>query len=75
MIQAFDQVHEERYEKIKTNILNAVTREEVFAVWSLNHMQLELMKHKESLLYNHLQTVFNDVLNGIKILEGTNKNV
>ena len=73
MIQAFDQVHEERYEKIKTNILNAVTREEVFEVWSLYHEEIKLMKHKENLL--HLEVVFHDVLTGIEMLEKGKGNV
>jgi len=75
MIQAFDQVHEERYQKIKTNIFNAVTREEVFEVWSLYHEQLKLMKHKESLLHRHLEVVFHDVLTGIEMLEKGSDNV
>tara|TARA_R110000851_G_scaffold164817_7_gene309203 strand:+ start:1090 stop:1317 length:228 start_codon:yes stop_codon:yes gene_type:complete len=75
MIQAFDQVHEERYEKIKTNILNAVTREEVFEVWSLYHEEIKLMKHKENLLHRHLEVVFHDVLTGIEMLEKGKGNV
>ena len=75
MIQAFDHVHEERYQKIKTNILNAVTREEVFEVWSLYHEEIKLMKHKENLLHRHLEVVFHDVLTGIEMLEKGKANV
>ena len=75
MIKAFDKLHEERYEKIKNDILNAVTKEEVFQVWSLYNTHLKLMKHKENLLHNHLQTIFHDVLDGIEMLEKGSDNV
>lgn len=75
MIKPFDELHEKKYEEIKTNLLNAVTRPEVLEVWSLHRIDLDLMKCKERLLYNHLQTVSCDVLNGIEALESIRKNV
>lgn len=75
MTKAFDELHEKKYEEIKTNLLNAVTRPEVLEVWSLHRIDLNLMKYKEQLLYSHLLTVSCDVLDGIDALESTRKNV
>lgn len=75
MTKTFDELHEKKYEEIKTNLLNAVTRPEVLEVWSLHRIDLNLMKYKEQLLYSHLLTVSSDVLNGIDALESTRKNV
>jgi len=75
-IKSFDELHEKRYEEIKTNLLNAVTEEEVLEIWSLHRIDVKLIKYKEPILYNHLQTVSSDILNGIKMLEkGQAKNV